>query len=124
MDILTFIFIFGILVGSICLGILIGFLIMICIKKLKKFTLIVFSTIIGIIAGGAIVNFMQNRPLVLGLYLIGLLIGFLLYQAAHWNKYKEALIAVLEPNIVLIELLIFILTSILLVCNVIRLQVL
>ena len=97
---------------------------MICIKSLKKFTLTVISTIIGIIAGGTIVNFMQNKLLVLGFYLIGLLIGFLLYQSAHWYKYKKTLIAVLEPNIVLIELLILVLTSILFVCNVVRLQAL
>jgi len=124
MDLLTSSFIFGIVVGSTCPGIFIGFLIMICIKSLKKFTLTVISTIIGIIAGGAIVNFMQNKLLVLGFYLIGLLIGFLLYQSAHWHKYKKTLIAVLEPNIVLIELLILVLTSILFVCNVVRLQAL
>ena len=71
--------------GSLSLGIVIGWLVRYFIRRFKRFTPATLTTVISIMAGGAAVKFLQADKTVLWFYPVGLLLGFCIYTVlALW----------------------------------------
>lgn len=71
--------------GSLSLGIVVGWLIRFFIRRFKSFTPKALTSIVSIIAGGATVKLLEADNTVLWFYPIGLLGGFLIYtMLALW----------------------------------------
>jgi glycopeptide antibiotics resistance protein len=67
-------------IGTTCLGIVIGWLVRYFIRRFKKFSPSILSSVITIILGGAALKFLSVDKSTLWFYPIGLLIGFVVYQ--------------------------------------------
>lgn len=67
------------MLGSLSLGIIIGWLIRYFIRRFKKFTPKILGALISVIFGGAIIKFLSFDKSVWWFYPIGLLIGFIIY---------------------------------------------
>jgi len=73
---------YGPIIGAICLGIVVGWLIRYFLERFKRFDAKVLGTIVGIIVGGVISKFLLSDPFLYSLnyYPVGLLIGILMYR--------------------------------------------
>src|ERR1051325_549006 len=68
-------------IGAACLGIVIGWLVRFFIRRFDKFNPQVLGSVISIVAGGAVVRFLETDSTVWWFYPIGLFLGFVLYTA-------------------------------------------
>ncbi|MBG1265488.1 hypothetical protein [Nostoc sp. WHI] len=68
------------LIGSTCLGIVVGWLVRYFIRRFKSHTPQVLGSIIGIVLGGAIIKFFGADQTAIWFYPIGLLLGFIMYS--------------------------------------------
>ena len=66
-------------IGTMSLGIVIGWLVRYFIRRFKDFTPQALGTVVSIMLGGAVLKFISTDSTVLFFYPIGLLIGFVLY---------------------------------------------
>lgn len=66
-------------IGALSLGIVVGWLVRYFIRRFKSFTPQALGFVISIIAGGAIIKFLEADKTVWWFYPIGLLLGFILY---------------------------------------------
>jgi hypothetical protein len=66
-------------IGSLSLGIVVGWLVRYFIRRFKSFTPQALGFVISIIAGGAVIKFLEADKTVWWFYPIGLLVGFILY---------------------------------------------
>jgi NhaP-type Na+/H+ or K+/H+ antiporter len=66
-------------IGTLSLGIVIGWLVRYFIRRFKNFTPQAFGLVVSIMLGGAVVKFLDADPSVTFYYPIGLLIGFVVY---------------------------------------------
>ena len=66
-------------IGSLCLGIVIGWLVRYFIKRFKSFSPSVLSSVISIIGGATATRLLASDSTVVWYYPMGLLIGFIAY---------------------------------------------
>jgi hypothetical protein len=66
--------------GSTCMGLVIGWLIRYFIRRFKSFNTKALGSVVSIIAGGAIVHFLQADSTARWFYPIGLALGFIVYS--------------------------------------------
>jgi hypothetical protein len=84
--------------GSVCLGIVFGWLVRYCMRRFKKFSAATLTTIASVLVGGVAIKFLNSDPTVLWFYPIGLLIGFIVYSVVGYfairfggSKYDQVL---------------------------------
>jgi hypothetical protein len=65
--------------GSICLGVVIGWLVRFFLERSKRFTLKVLSGVVSVITGAAVTEVLGSYHVAHWAYPIGLLIGLLAY---------------------------------------------
>lgn len=72
-------------VAGFALGVFVGFLVWYFIVRLQTFTIAGLTSLVGIIAGGAVIKLIEDNVKGSGIawYLIGLLVGFLLYYGGR-----------------------------------------
>src|SRR5690349_6772044 len=78
--------------GSLCLGIVIGYLVRYFIRRFQKFTPAALTSVVSILVGGAVAKFFQTSDQAawaLWLYPVGLLLGFAIYTAVVLMAYKQ-----------------------------------
>jgi uncharacterized membrane protein len=68
-------------IGATCLGMVVGWLVRYFIRRFDKFNAQVLGSIVSILAGGAVVRFLEADRTVWWFYPIGLFLGFVLYTA-------------------------------------------
>jgi uncharacterized membrane-anchored protein YhcB (DUF1043 family) len=69
-------------IGSICLGIVVGWLARYFLFRFQTFTPQIFGTTLSIVLGGIVIRFLTDLPdkVVVWCYPIGLLLGFVIYS--------------------------------------------
>lgn len=70
--------------GSICLGIVIGWLVRYFLLRFDSFTPQILGSTVSIFLGGGVVVFLGGDETVKWVYPIGLLIGFVIYSTIAW----------------------------------------
>jgi hypothetical protein len=71
--------------GAICLGIVVGWLVRYILYRLRAFTPKTLAAILSVVFGGGILRLLGADVTMLGLYIIGVLLGFAVYTAlALW----------------------------------------
>lgn len=82
-------------IGSLSLGVVVGWLVRYFIRRFKNFTPQALSFVISIAAGGAAIKFLEADKTVWWFYPIGLLLGFVVYTiVAIWAMGKKGADAV------------------------------
>lgn len=72
-------------IGSLSLGIVVGWLVRYFIRRFKSFTPKALGSVVSLIVGGAITSFLEADKSVWWFYPIGLLVGFAAYTViALW----------------------------------------
>lgn len=76
--------------GAICLGMVVGWVVRYFIQRFDSFTPQALTAVIGIVAGGAAIKFVQTDPNLIWFYPIGLVIGFVVYQFMRKEAVKKS----------------------------------
>ncbi len=67
------------IVGSLSVGIVVGWLVRFFIRRFKKFGPAALSAVVSVLLGGTVVKFLEADRSVIWYYPIGLLAGFIIY---------------------------------------------
>lgn len=67
-------------VGTISLGIVVGWLVRYAVRRFKSHTPKALAAVVSVLVGGAALNFVQRDSTTWWFYPVGLLLGFVLYS--------------------------------------------
>jgi len=75
------------ILGLLCVGFLVGWMILFFLRRFQNFTVDVFGGLLGAVFGGVILSFIQLADKTdLWFYPIGLVIGWIVYQYMYSKK--------------------------------------
>jgi hypothetical protein len=81
----------GPVVGSICLGIVLGWLTRYFLARFQQFNVKIFSSVVSVICGGVVIRMFPDPYHYAGwFYPVGLLLGILLYPLISWGEHLRA----------------------------------
>lgn len=80
----------GPILGSVCLGVVLGWLVRYFLERFRTFNARVFSTVASVLCGGVIAKLLPDAyGYWAWFYPVGLLIGIIVYPI--WEKFEQAL---------------------------------
>jgi uncharacterized membrane protein YeaQ/YmgE (transglycosylase-associated protein family) len=81
------------MIGLICVGFIVGWLILFFLRRFQNFTVEVLGGILGLIFGGVVLSFLQMADKTdIWYYPIGLVIGWAIYQIMYYCELGAGII--------------------------------